>query len=159
MNRYQLIYKDIRYRKLLSELTELEKKRKFCRHNIQHFLDVARIMYILNIEKKYGISKDIIYAAALLHDIGRVQQYKNGIPHNKSSADIAGEILADVGYVPEEISEICSAILFHRDKPENKNLLSELLYKADKLSRSCFDCAAENECYWSSEIKNKEIIW
>ena len=44
-------------------LQELEKNRSFCRHQINHYLDVARIAYILNLEGQLGISRELIYAA------------------------------------------------------------------------------------------------
>ncbi|MGN1184071.1 MAG: HD domain-containing protein, partial [Oliverpabstia sp.] len=63
-------------------LQEAEKERIFCRHTMEHFLDVARLMYIYNLEDGAGIEKDIIYAAALLHDIGRYEQISRGTPHD-----------------------------------------------------------------------------
>ena len=68
----------------MERLAEYEKDRIFCRHGIEHLLDVARIAYIENLEKNSGISKEIIYGAALLHDIGRYLQYTEGIPHEKA---------------------------------------------------------------------------
>lgn len=41
---------------------------------MEHFLDVARLMYIYNLEDQAGFSKEMIYAAGLLHDIGRYEQ-------------------------------------------------------------------------------------
>ena len=38
-------------------LTEAEKERFFCRHTMEHFLDVARLMYIYNLEDDAGIDK------------------------------------------------------------------------------------------------------
>ena len=52
-----------------------EKNREYCKHGLQHCLDVARIAYILNLESKLGLEKEIIYAAALLHDITRSVSY------------------------------------------------------------------------------------
>ena len=53
---------------------------------MSHLLDVARIAYIRNLEKGYGFRKDVIYAAAVLHDIGKALQYEEKVPH-----EIAGE--------------------------------------------------------------------
>ena len=47
-------------------LQEAEKDRIFCRHTMEHFLDVARLMYIYNLEDQAGFSKEMIYAAGLL---------------------------------------------------------------------------------------------
>lgn len=47
---------------------------------MSHLLDVARIAYIRNLEKGYGFRKDVIYAAAVLHDIGKALQYEEKFP-------------------------------------------------------------------------------
>ena len=39
---------------------EKEKSRIFCKHDLQHSLDVARIAYILNLEADLKIEKEII---------------------------------------------------------------------------------------------------
>ena len=46
---------------------------------MEHFLDVARLMYIYNLEDQAGFSKEMIYAAGLLHDIGRYEQMKKRV--------------------------------------------------------------------------------
>lgn len=142
----------------LAKIQELEKERIFCRHNAEHFLDVARIAYIENLEKNLHISKEKIYAAAMLHDIGRHLQYLQGIPHERGSAMIAEEILKDCGFEKEEQEEIRSAIMGHRT-PETRvpDNLAGLLYRADKKSRICAFCSACQECNWSTEKKNLVI--
>ena len=60
---------------------------------MSHLLDVARIAYIRNLEKGYGFRKDVIYAAAVLHDIGKALQYEEKVPHEIAGERIAGEIL------------------------------------------------------------------
>ncbi|MDE6895781.1 MAG: HD domain-containing protein, partial [Lachnospiraceae bacterium] len=62
-------------------LKDAEKDRIFCRHSIEHLLDVARIMYIYNLEDGCGLNRELIYAAALLHDIGRPDQIRYQTPH------------------------------------------------------------------------------
>ena len=74
-------------------LERAEKERIFCRHQMSHLLDVARIAYIRNLEKGYGFRKDVIYAAAVLHDIGKALQYEEKVPHEIAGERIAGEIL------------------------------------------------------------------
>ena len=83
-----------------------EKGRSFCRHNMEHVMDVARIAYILNIEEAHQVSKDMIYAAALLHDIGRHVQYETGEKHVFVSARLAPEILRDCGFEEDEIIKL-----------------------------------------------------
>ncbi|MGI6020204.1 MAG: HD domain-containing protein [Lachnospiraceae bacterium] len=139
-----------------------EEDRRFCLHDIGHFMDVARIAYILCLEKKYDISKETVYAAALLHDIGRDVQYSEGTPHGKAGARIASKILEDCGFSGSEIESIAAAIAFHsgREKDVSEaDALSGVIFDADKLSRKCFACKASEECKWSPEKKNNFIGW
>lgn len=137
------------------KIEEAEKERKFCRHNMVHFLDVARIAMILNLSEQCGVSYELIYAAALLHDIGRYEQYHTGMPHEQASVPIAHTILEECDFSEEEIDCVLSAIREHRNETiaQNKNL-DGLLYRADKMSRSCFACTAEAECDWKQNKKN-----
>ena len=80
MERVNKIWRHPVWKQHMEHLAEYEKNRIFCRHGIDHLMDVARIAYIENLEKNCGISKEIIYGAALLHDIGRYLQYTEGIP-------------------------------------------------------------------------------
>ena len=137
-----------------------EMERIFCRHNMSHVLDVARIAYILNMEEEHQVSKDMIYAAALLHDIGRHVQYETGEKHAYVSARLASEILRECGFEEDEIAEIVDAIYHHSDKKEvyTKGLRT-LIAKADRMSRACFACQAAEECKWSEERKNYQVLW
>lgn len=158
MVRVDAILRHSEFRKNLNENSTAEADRCFCRHNMEHFLDVARIAWILNLEEELLLDKELVYAAALLHDIGKHKQYTEGIPHELASAELAGPILAECGFSEKETAEILQAILCHRRKEisQNKNLTG-ILYRADKLSRACFACKAEAECNWSTAKKNLEV--
>lgn len=158
MERVNQILRHPCFQESLERVKTYEADRIFCCHQMEHFLDVARIAYILNLEEHLEIEKDIIYAAALLHDIGRYVQYEDGTPHEKASARMAPEILADCGYLPEEIVRIVDAIVAHRDLDEAKTEpLKSIIYRADKASRACFSCKAEAQCDWKKEKKNVKI--
>ena len=144
-----------KYKKLLVELNDLEKHREFCNHTLEHFLDVARISYITILEKGLNYSKEVVYTIALLHDIGRVLEYNNGIDHHKGSAIIAKDLLEETTFTKEEKELIIKAIKNHRKECEDE--LSKIIYKSDKLSRNCFNCKAYSKCYWDKEKKNKGI--
>lgn len=139
----------------MSDLAHKEKDRIFCIHDIEHCLDVARIAYIIVLEKGVQLSKDIIYGASLLHDVGRVLTKEN---HHLASVKIAREILGECEYTQEEISLICDAIKSHREKGTELVNLSDILAFADKISRQCYKCNAIDECYWSDNKKNMEIL-
>ena len=137
-----------------------ETERIFCHHDMVHFLDVARIAMIINLNEGLDIPKDIIYAAALLHDIGRYVQYEDGTPHEEASAKLAPGILKQCGYSDKETCVIVSAIETHRDATVVGNAsLNDILYRADKASRPCFACKAEKACNWKGEKKNLDILW
>lgn len=142
------------FREELANINALEKERKFCRHGMEHLLDVARIALILCKEKGVPVDPDVIYSAALLHDIGRGEEYRKGEPHNIAGERIAREILSRIGSDKDFTDDVLSLILSHRDK-ENPDKTAMIFYMADKKSRRCFDCASCSECNWAEEKKNK----
>ena len=71
MERVNRILKNHTYQDCLQQIYRLEAGRIFCGHDMTHFLDVARLAYIFNLEENLQIEKERIYAAALLHDVGR----------------------------------------------------------------------------------------
>ena len=85
-------------------------------------------MYIYSVEQELSISKEVIYAAAFMHDIGRIDQIEKGIPHEMAGAALCDRILPDCGFAKE-----------------------------DKKSRNCFACAAQAECNWDRQKMNLEI--
>lgn len=154
MTKYNKIIENSLFKNALSEIMKKEKTRIFCRHSMEHCLDVARIAYILTLENNIDISRDLIYSTALLHDIGRAFDDEE---HDKMGVDLAEKILKECDYKADEISEITNAILNHRNDVTALNSLSDVICKADKLSRQCFDCNAQAECYWTEERRNKYI--
>lgn len=158
MERVNAILNHETYRHCLGQIRECEKDRIFCHHDMAHFLDVARIACLINMEEHMEVSKERIYAAALLHDIGRHLQYLEGIPHEIASGQIAPAILKECGFTEEETEEIHEAIIQHRNSAvKEKRTLAGLIYRGDKLSRSCFGCSAEELCNWKKEKKNLKI--
>ena len=160
MDNIAKIYNHPVYRKELQFILEAEENRQFCRHDMQHFLDVARIGWILCLERELNISKEMVYAAALLHDIGRGMQYGEGVHHDEASVLLAGHILPECGFSAVQTKEICDAIAGHRmssEVTECRTDLGKILEEADHASRCCFACGAEPECYWPKEKKNLEI--
>lgn len=159
MERYHQIIAHKEFKKKLEEMEECEKDRVFCCHGFEHCCDMARIMYILALEEQSELEQDILYATALLHDLGRVEQYRHGTPHHLAGKRIAEGILKDTGYCDEEILMVLEAIDKHRSEDgEEEGELAEYLYRADKLSRNCFVCKASNECYWPDDKRNTTVV-
>lgn len=160
MERIKKLILNPKYKEYIEKNYKAEKERKFCHHDIEHFLSVGRIMYIRVLEEKLNFSKEIIYATALLHDIGRFKEYEYGISHDIASAEIANELLKNCGFQREEIDLITTAIMGHRGSNNNdsRSSLGELLYMADKSSRNCEFCAAFSDCNWSDDKKLMHLI-
>lgn len=154
MERVNAILHNKEFLQALEVIDNLEKEREFCRHNIEHLLSVGRIAYLLNLENGYGLDKEIIYAAALLHDIGRSNSKDKN--HHISGLKIIMDILKQTQFDDTEINEITDAIASHRIK-DNDKALNILIYKADKWSRNCFMCPVREACYWDEEKKNRII--
>lgn len=164
MTRIAAILADPFYGECLTKISAREADRKFCCHTFQHFVDVARITYILMLEsgviKRFmeendlniKLAKELIYAAALLHDIGRWQEYETGEDHARVSARLAVDLLARAGFNGKEQRIIRTAIEEHRSITGEVSTLGGVLCRADKLSRLCTRCEASAECYKFREM-------
>ena len=102
MERVNEILQDPLYRTCLSKIAFFERDRIFCGHDMAHFLDVARLAYLFNLEENLKLEKEEIYTAALLHDVGRFVQYEDGTPHQLASLPLAEKLMDRHGYTEEE---------------------------------------------------------
>ena len=147
----------------LARIARAEHDRVFCRHDLAHLMDVARIMWIGNLEQGLGLDRELVYACAFLHDIGRAAQYETGEPHDVAGVRIAGEILGTVddgcAFSAEQREMLLDAVGGHRGPAARADAapLACLLHAADKASRPCFACPARTDCYWPQETKNLAV--
>lgn len=161
--RVDAIWHDTLYQREYTRLQELERDRAFCRHGLRHLMDVARIMWILNLERGCGLGREAVYAAALLHDIGKAEQYETAEPHELAGARIAAEILDGLEpalrFDDAERAAILTAIRGHRRLRTDAEPLERLLFQADKASRPCFACpeGVRAACSWSDAKKNLNL--
>ena len=151
------ILKEPDYLNIISMLNEIEKDRIFCKHDIEHFISVARICCIMCAEKGLSVDADIIYSASLLHDIGRIVEYKTGNPHEIAGKYIAEKILLKTGCSEIFRKTVIDIISNHRTPDKEDLSLKKIFYLADKKSRCCFFCKAKDKCYWDDEKKNMNI--
>lgn len=159
MDRIELIRNHPLYQQEYDRLQRMEAGRTYCGHDMEHFLDVARVCWIQVLEQKLPLTKDVVYAAGLLHDIGKGLQYEQGTPHHIASAELAEAIMPECGYDKEEMEPVLEAIRLHRKPQEHDHPLVSLLYYADKKTRLCFCCKAAKECNWSDEKRTKGIAY
>lgn len=159
------ILNNSQYRTYMAYNQQRELVRTYCKHGWEHSLDVARVAYILVLEARQQpsmqqlvlLTKELIYAAGLLHDIGRWQQYdaevdQVAIDHAQAGAALAEEILQQVNFDEAEILLIQEAIASHRQIGQTKSLLGQILYLADKAVRPCINCAVRASCKKVSEM-------
>lgn len=158
MDRIDLIINNDKYKEYYAKILEAEATRIYCRHDMVHFLDVARIALILSYEEEIDVSKEYIYAAALLHDIGRFVQYRDNTPHELASAELAVDILKESGFSMDEIEDITCAIREHGNSEVMMcRDLKGIVYRGDKLSRKCFLCDACDTCHKDVNKRNLTI--
>ncbi|MCD8010817.1 MAG: HD domain-containing protein [Lachnospiraceae bacterium] len=158
MERVNSIWRHPLYQEAFTALQEAERDRVFCRHTLPHFLDVARLMQIESLETGTELPREMIYGAALLHDIGRAEELTEGTPHHLAGARLAERLLPECGYTAAETARIREAILCHRtEAKENADPLAVLLRRADKASRNCFACLAAEDCYSPEQMRIPEI--
>jgi len=160
MPRIERLMASEEFNDILDKIECLEKSRIYCPHNLGHLLDVARMMYIINLEENLGIDKEVIYAAALTHDLGRLEEYSGGRDHHLASCDIAINMMKKSGFDQKQIDDVVIAISKHRSdsNTDEANYLAGLLRFADKRSRNCYRCSARDTCKWSDEKKNSSIF-
>ena len=145
MQRINCILNDPEFLNYLTKIQEAEADRIYCRHDIAHFLDVSRIACVIAHEERLNIDQEILYAAGLLHDIGRWIEYESGYDHAAASKELAAGILQNCGFSETEIKEILTAIEGHRKKGHTASL-EDILYRADKFSRNCTLCNTRLTC-------------
>lgn len=148
------------FRAAIDTIEKNEVTRIFCRHGLDHCLDVARITWILSLENARPFDKETIYLAALLHDLGRSVDNAN---HDKESMRLAAQLLPECGADATRTADILTAIGAHREKQAEIDCtqasLGELLAYADHKSRPCYRCPAVKDCYWDEQLKNHTIIY
>ncbi len=148
------------YQEYVDNIKEDEVNRPFCKHDMTHFLDVARIAYILSLEDGVAIDKTLLYATALCHDIGRFKEYREGIGHEIASTSLSYDILLDAGFDEDSITYIQDAIIHHRDASiREEKTLRGYIYRADKASRPCHTCSIERSCNWETRKKNLSLTY
>jgi putative nucleotidyltransferase with HDIG domain len=148
------------YNCYMERINQLEKERRFCKHGFEHGLNVARVAYAYLLEKgAVTLPKELVYAAAFLHDIGRWVEYQTGEDHAEVSARLALPLLEACQFSAEDIQVILQGIREHRSSPEdNLTLLGEALARADDWARDCQHCSAQTLCYKFNEAM-KQIMY
>lgn len=149
MRRLNELVRSQDYQDHLARTAGLEKERIYCKHGFDHLLAVARIAYAYLLEQNNtNYSREVVYAAALLHDLGRWVEYQTGEDHAEAGARLAESLVREAGFTPRESEGILRAIREHRRQGGDKvSPLGEALALADDWSRECWNCQAKSTCH------------
>lgn len=116
------------------QINKIEKfvKEKLDELNYTHTIQVRDIA--LEIQKKEGGDKKIIEAAALLHDIGKAEEFKGeNYNHHEISAKVAEEFLNKINIDKESIKKIIGCIKTHMGPSDT--LISQFSDKVDNIKK------------------------
>ena len=108
---------------------EQKLPKKYYYHNLNHMKDVVE--QVENIGRAEGINDEdmhILKTAALLHDAGFMQTYKD---HEHAGMELARQMLPNEGYSQELIDRICRLIECTILTEEPQNLLERIIRDAD----------------------------
>ncbi|RYY00888.1 MAG: DUF2179 domain-containing protein [Gammaproteobacteria bacterium] len=125
------ILSEAHYQKAYHSASEILHRlpKDLCYHSVQHTQFVVEVAD--RIGKEEGLTEQerlLLLTAALFHDIGFVRGYDN---HEKRSCDVAREELAQVGYPPDAVDDICKLIMATK-LPQTPNSISgQILCDAD----------------------------
>lgn len=126
----------------LNEMSDKDKRNSAIVH--LYGVSLAATM----IARKRGLDPELASMAAMLHDL---YAYESGNydDHAHKGADLARQILAELGFTSdEETEQICSAIYHHDDKLVVDSPMDEVLKDADVIHHCMNDL--------SKAIKEKE---
>ncbi len=102
-----------------------------------HTLDHVKRVYglAMALGRELSANLRVLGAAALLHDVGRLQELKTGISHSILSGEMSRGILTQLGYSLDEIEQVVNTIKTHRfsENIRPTSLEGEILSDADKL--------------------------
>ena len=104
-------------------------------HDLDHTLRVCRNADFL-LAKLPGADRDVVCAAALLHDIARPEERaSNGVCHAQLGAEMAADILNALNVDADFAARVVAAVRTHRYRDDNapESLEAQIVFDADKL--------------------------
>lgn len=121
------------------QFREMEDYMRSCMGDSAHDAEhIYRVMYYaMEIARgERGVDYDVLITACLLHDIGRMEQFRNPLLcHAQVGAQKAADYLLAHGFSLEFARQVYHCILTHRFRKENQpqSIEAKILFDADKL--------------------------
>ncbi|WP_420401029.1 Pycsar system effector family protein [Flagellimonas sp.] len=113
----------------VTEILENQLDPKFLYHNLRHTQRVVKsTKELLNFYKLGPADEEKLLLTAWFHDTGYTKGSKD---HEEASCKIATDFLKRENYNPEDIEQICAAILATKRFHEPSNLTEEIIRDAD----------------------------
>jgi putative nucleotidyltransferase with HDIG domain len=103
--------------------------------------------FALMIQRKVGGDKDVVEAAALLHDIGKAKLLAP--EHEEISANLAETVLKKVEFSKDKIDKVVECIKYENFEP----IEAQILRSADSMSL-IMDESGGKEWYFKTILKN-----
>ncbi len=107
-------------------------------HDMDHVRRVRNLAMRLAEVISEPVDREILEIATLLHDIAEAKEQADPsgkTDHAVLGAEMAGEILAELGYPPEKIKRVQECVISHRYRSEHppQSIEAKILFDADKL--------------------------
>lgn len=106
-------------------------------HHIKSVLKYSRMM-----ADYFKADKEIVEISALLHDFATIKDYSLWNEHHKYGAQMAGELLTELGYPNDKIEQVKHCILSHRSSRNISRETVEAQCLADGDAMAHFDALA-----------------
>ncbi|MBN2388060.1 MAG: HD domain-containing protein [Anaerolineales bacterium] len=99
----------------------------------QHTLRVAQLG--LQIARDEGADLELTVAGCLLHDVAWFDEMENSRDHGRCGAVVARPLLVDLGYLPQQVENICHSIATHVDVKNPDTLEAKIVSDSDNIDR------------------------
>jgi uncharacterized protein len=121
-----------------AEYLKIEMFMRSCMHDSAHDeKHVYRVLYaVVDLAENVIVDRDVLIAAALLHDIGRDSQYRDkACDHAAVGARMAFDFLLGIGWDNGKASHVSACIETHRYRSSNPpvSMEAKIIFDADKL--------------------------